>query len=302
MKDIKVLVIIVTYNWEQWAHKVIKWLNDSHIKVDTIIIDNWSTDKTIELYENNLKNVVKIIKNTENIWFWHANNIWFKYAIEHNYDYVYLLNQDAWFFEDTIEKLINLCKKHSDLWIISPFQCSSDLKKIDKNFQNWVISYGSNSEVISDIYFDNLKEIYEVKWVMAAHWFIPVPVIKIVWWFSPTFYHYWEDDNYINRVKYLWYKIYITPKLNVVHDRYNREDSNDKKIWLWYVSSLNHVSNPSEKGWKKFFLIFAIAFYNTCIYKSIKPLKYLLKIIFDYKKIINNKKLSINWEGPFLKN
>ncbi len=296
----RVLVIIVTYNWEKRVEQVTNWINNSNIKLDTIIIDNWSKDKTLEMFKKWLKWKFEIIRNEKNLWFWWANNIWFKYAIENNYDYVYLLNQDAWFFEDTIEKLIKICEIKKDLWIISPFQCSSDLKKIDKNFQNWVINYDSNKDIVSDIYFCNLKEIYEVSWVMAAHRFIPVSLVKKLWWFSPTFFHYWEDSNYTDRVRYLWYKIYVVPWLKVVHDRYNREDSNDKKIWLWYTWALIILSNPFEKWWRKRFTVFAMCLYHIVIYKSIKPLKYLWKIMCSLNKINKNKKLSVNWEWPFL--
>ena len=135
---------------------------------------------------------------------------------------------------------------------------------------------------------------------MAAHWFIPVPVIKKIWWFSPTFFHYWEDDNYINRMKYHWYKIYVAPKLNVVHDRYFRKDSNDKKIHLWYVYCLNLLSNPFEKWSKIYFRILVTCIYNMIIYKSWKPLTCLFRIFKDYNTIKNNKINSINWTHPFI--
>ena len=137
---------------------------------------------------------------------------------------------------------------------------------------------------------------------MAAHRFIPVSVILKVWWFSPTFFHYWEDSNYTDRVKYLWYKIYIVPSLKVVHDRYNREDSKNKKIWLWYTQALIILSNPFEKWWKKRFTIIAMFFYHMVIYNSFKPLKYLFKIFVILGKINKNKKASISWEKPFLFN
>lgn len=300
MKD-KVLIIIVTYNWEKWVKNVSNCLNSSKVKVDTIIIDNWSTDKTLELFEKNIKNIVKIVKNKKNFWFWYANNIWFEYALEHNYDYVYLLNQDARFFNDTIENLIIQCKKNPNTWIISPFQCSAWLKNVDKNFQINVCWYESNKEIFSDMYFNKLKESYEVTWVMAAHRMIPIDVIKKVWWFSPTFFHYWEDDNYTNRVKYFWYKILITPNINVVHDRYNRIDSNSKKFQLWYTYSLNLLSNPLSNSIKNFFMVFLINFQNIFRYKSLKPIYYIFKIIINYHQIKKNKKISMQTESAFLK-
>ncbi len=298
----KVLVIIVTYNWEKRANNVVKCLNNSHHQVDTIIIDNWSTDSTIKIYKKNLTCNHIIIENKKNLWFWLANNIWFEYAINNNYDFVYLLNQDAWFFEDTIETLINICKKYN-IWILSPFHCSSELDKIDSNFQEWVCSLQANKNIFSDIYFNRRNEIYEIPWVMAAHRFIPISTIKKVWWFSPTFFHYWKDVNYIDRVKFFGKKIYVTPNLIVVHDRYNREDSNNKKIYFWYTSCLRLLSNPNEKSIiKTIFIWLALNIYNIFKYQSLKPIAYIFKILKNYPTIIKNKKTSINWtEHPFLK-
>ena len=297
----KILVIIVTYNWVKWAKNVSEWINNSSIKLDTIIIDNGSNDNTVESYEKNLNNIVKVVRNECNLWFWWANNIWLEYAIKHNYDYVYLLNQDARFFNDTIEKLINICKRNPNVWIISPFQCWSSLKKIDKNFQVNVCWFESNKDIFSDIYFNNEKELYEVSWVMAAHWLLPIKTIKKVWWFSPTFFHYWEDDNYINRVKYFWYGIYISPHIDVIHDRYNREDTEDKKMYILYTSSLNLLSNPLEKELKNLLKIFVYSVYYSLYYNSFKPIINLFKILKNYHKIKNNKKISMCKNTPFLK-
>ncbi len=296
----KILVIIVTYNWEKWVNNVSNWINKSTIKLDTIIIDNWSTDKTLQLYKNKLKNIVKIVKNEKNLWFWAANNIWFKYAIKNSYDFVYLLNQDARFFENTIENLINISNKIPNIWIISPFQCWKWLGKIDKNFQENVCGYESNSNIFSDIYFWHTKKFYEISNVMAAHWLIPINIIKKVWWFSPTFFHYWEDDNYIDRVKYFWYKVYITPYINAIHDRYNRKETKDKKILLLYTQYLNLLSSPIKKR-NRIFKWISNNLYYAIIYKSFKPITNIFRILINYPQIKKNRNTSINWKCPFLK-
>ena len=294
------LVIIVTYNWEKRAKRVVECLNNSSQKVDTMIIDNGSTDKTLEIFNKWLKWKFIIEKNQNNLWFWWANNIWFEYAIKNNYEYVYLLNQDARFFEDTVENLIKLCKKNPNIWIISPFQCCDGVRNIDKNFQVNVCSFDSNKNIFSDIYFNDVKSLYEVSNVMAAHRLIPINVIKKIWWFSPTFPHYWEDDNYTDRVRYFWYKVYIAPWINVVHDRENRVDSPSKTIRLWYIYGLNLFSKPSDDGIKKYFKLFAINIYYAILYKSFKPIHNIIKILLNLHIIKHNKRISFSWECPFL--
>ena len=50
------------------------------------------------------------IQNSENAGFGKANNIGIKYALKKEFDFLYLLNQDAWIYPDTISLLINTQK------------------------------------------------------------------------------------------------------------------------------------------------------------------------------------------------
>jgi GT2 family glycosyltransferase len=44
----KVLVIIVSYNFEPWLERCLGSLRHSFYPVDTVVIDNGSTDQTIQ--------------------------------------------------------------------------------------------------------------------------------------------------------------------------------------------------------------------------------------------------------------
>ena len=71
------------------------------------IIDNNSTDKTVELIENLKKEYfwVKTHYLDENIGFGSANNIAFK---TNPSDYYVLLNADAWLLTDSVSPIISI--------------------------------------------------------------------------------------------------------------------------------------------------------------------------------------------------
>lgn len=281
----KLLVIIVTYNGMKWLDKCLSSVVNSTVNADLFIVDNGSTDGSIEFIENNYPNAQFIISK-ENLGFGKANNIGFQYAIDHQYDYVYLLNQDAWVEDDTFELLINAHKKHSDYGIISPMQTIKDSSKLDAKFLKCC-----NSSILSDLLcHQKLQDIYEVNSVMAAHWLLPISTILLVGGFSPTFNHYGEDLNYINRVNFYNLKVGIAPAAYAIHDRENRKEPIKKRQYIFFVNNLVILSNPTIKRR----VIRVINNYLQTLFKQKNSLNlfYGLKILLMYSQIVKNRKNS----------
>jgi len=113
----KVLVIVVTYNALQWIDRCLASLLNSTIPVDCIVIDNMSTDDTVKYIKKSYK-WVHLVSSKKNLGFGQGNNIGLQYAIDNNYEFVYLLNQDAWIFPDTLRNLIDVYNLHTEYGII----------------------------------------------------------------------------------------------------------------------------------------------------------------------------------------
>lgn len=295
----KLLVIVVTYNAINWTERCFGSLYKSTLRPDVFVIDNGSTDGTQAFVKKHYPDVI-FHQSDHNLGFGKANNLGLQYALDYDYEYVYLLNQDAWVMPDTFERLVFISKQYPEYGILSPFQMNADMVHIDRNFFANVMVYESNPEISSDMYNQKLQDLYPVSGVMAAHWFLPIGTIKKVGGFSPTFPHYAEDGNYIDRVHFWGLKVGVVPSLRVVHDRGRRKDSDEKKMYLDYTSSLYYLSNPLKSNSKSFFIIAYNCFGNVIVYKSFKPLQYLLKIVFNICWILKNKKTSINQTCAFL--
>ena len=244
--EYKILVVIVTYNAMQWAERCFDSLRKSTIVPDVFVVDNGSTDGTQQFIQKNYPEV-RFTQSEENLGFGKANNIGLQYALDNNYDYVYLLNQDAWVMPDTFEKLIKVSKCHPEYGVLSPMQMQADIKHFERRFFLYVISCNQRTEpfFVEDLFFDRQKSVYEVSFVMAAHWLISHKCLEIVGGFSPTFPHYGEDNNYLHRVWYWKMKIGIVPNSFAIHDRSNTEWSKEKADYIDnYISTLQNVSNP----------------------------------------------------------
>lgn len=291
------LVIIVTYNAINWLHKCLSSVYYD-TNCDVFIVDNGSTDSTQQYILNNFPKT-KFVQSHENIGFGKANNIGIKYAIENNYKYVYLLNQDAWILPDTIETLINIQKRHPEYGILSPIQLQANMRYMDNNFAQIVCSYNSNKNIISDLYFNNRSEVYPVPFVMAAHWLVSMDCLCNVGGFSPTFPHYGEDNNYIDRALFHGYKVGIIPDCIGIHDRENREISADKVFYMNYISHLVLLSNINNLPRYPLLICILNTIKDVIKYKSFKPFLYTWKIFSSYKTIQRNMNYS-KFAGAFL--
>ena len=105
----RVLAIIVSYNFVGWMKRCLGSLRCSELPVDVVVIDNFSTDDTVQMIKKNYPEV-RLICSNENLGFGRANNIGLRIALEENYDAAFLLNQDAWVEKKTIGTLLKLCK------------------------------------------------------------------------------------------------------------------------------------------------------------------------------------------------
>ena len=215
----KIYLIIVTYNAMNWAERCFSSLRKSSISVQTIVVDNGSTDGTQDFIKENFPEV-EHIQNPENLGFGKANNIGIETAYRNGADFFYLMNQDAWIYENSIQKLLDVYDNYpqkSEVGIVSPMHLDGTENKLDI-FLDKYISQNFETRMISDFYLNSVKPYYEISFINAAHWFIPKDTIENVGGFNPYFFHYGEDNEYVNRLKFHGKKIILCPESKVVHD------------------------------------------------------------------------------------
>jgi GT2 family glycosyltransferase len=217
----KVCFIIVTFNGEKWIRKCLSSLELSKVHVDAIVIDNGSTDGTQDIIRNDFPNV-QFLQLEQNLGFGAANNIGIKMALENGSDYAFLLNQDAWLIDNALSTLIQMHQKYPSFGIISPIHVNASRTALDYNFSTYLVP--DKAELFySDLFFNKLKEIYEVEFVNAAGWLIPRDCLSKIGYFDSLFFHYCEDKNYCHRILYHGYKIGVCPSAIMVHDRGERK-------------------------------------------------------------------------------
>lgn len=292
----KLLVIIVTYNGMRWIERCINSVASSSVPADIFVIDNGSSDGTREYIMENWK-AVTLISSKENLGFGKANNIGFSHAIKEGYDFVYLLNQDAWVEKDTFSILMDLMERYPHFGILSPIQMEGNSDNMDKGFLKGVAPETLGASFLNDMYFKKTEDIYEVDKVMAAHWMLSIGCIRTTGAFSPTFRHYGEDDNYIQRARFHGFKSGIAPSCRAVHDREFRQMNKDKRAYSCYVKTLTAISDISART--KWFRIIKMYVEYAYEYRMLRHFRYIFTCIGELGTIRRNKKASRK-KGAFL--
>jgi GT2 family glycosyltransferase len=292
----KIYVIIVTYNGEKWISKCLESVENNNIPVNIIVIDNNSTDSTIQIIKTKFPNV-ELIKSKINLGFGKGNNIGLKKALKENADYVFLLNQDAWIEINTIEKLVNTQQKNQDYGILSPFHLDYKGNEIEYYFST-IMSPEHCPNLINDIYFGKKKELYEIDFIHAAAWLISKKCLETVGGFDPIFPHYSEDNDYINRAEYFKFKVGIVPESIVFHK--------GKHAGLYnfdynFILHLNFIILSLKNINHKFRGLFLVYLKTSCdkitstiIYRRFKDFRFQIKLftksLFLLKKILKTRK------------
>ena len=103
-----VSVIIVNWNGRDDLDECLKSLKVSKYKnLEIIVVDNGSTDESMDLVKNKYK-CVKLIENKENMGFAGGNDVGVKFA---SGKFIYLLNNDAIICENSIASLVQIMEK-----------------------------------------------------------------------------------------------------------------------------------------------------------------------------------------------
>lgn len=253
----KVLVIVVTFNGFKWLERCLGSVRASELPADLYVWDNDSTDGSADWVEGRFPEA-KLVRSADNLGFAEANNQGMRYALDQGYDYVYLLNQDAWLEPTTLGTLVAASKAHPDFAVLSPLQMADGFRALDQQFGK-ILRFAQHDK--RDAQLDTVKR------VMAAHWLIPRKALETIGVFDSLFPIYGNDDNWCDRARYHGFKVGIVPGARAVHDRAYRQEPKDKVIYRnYYMGSLVRLCDINRPLWERFLYV--------CLFTLVKAVKY----------------------------
>jgi len=203
----KVSVIIVNYNGKKFLEKCLESLcKVNYENFEIIVVDNNSTDGSIELVTKNYPSII-LLKLNSNKGFAEPNNIGAKIA---NGKYLLFLNNDTIVTPSFISEMVQVIENDKKIAI-----CQSLLLKPDES----VDSSGDFIDHLGVVYNSTKKtdEIREISSARGASMLIRKDVFDILEGFDEKFYVSFEDVDLGWRTWMIGYKVILTPKSVVYH-------------------------------------------------------------------------------------
>lgn len=237
----RVVILIVTYNAENWLPVCCPKAEELPEGWSVVVVDNASSDGTLELLRHYPH--VRLIAGDKNLGFGRANNQGLRLALEDGADYVFLLNQDAEIPIDGIRTLIAAHKAHPEYLIISPMQLNGPGTAFDSSFARLIRTELGAEYREEDLARAGETDLLPVRQGIAAAWLLPREALETVGGFSPVFYHYGEDEDYVNRVLFHGGKAGISPHAAARHHREQRprKKSLDSRL----IDRFIEMANPA---------------------------------------------------------
>ncbi|MDB0022431.1 glycosyltransferase family 2 protein [Flavobacteriaceae bacterium] len=276
MSPNKKLAIIIV-NWKQYDLTKKCLISVSKVKFENykiILVDNESNEKNLNLLLNDF-NKLKVIKNNSNLGFGVANNQAINYALDENYDYVMLLNNDTEVDHNFISPLINSIEKNSSIGGVQPLIMNYNNRDLIWSAGGYINKFFGNTTTNK-----SLGKKLNLDWITGCCMLLKTEVIKKTKLLDENFFAYYEDVDWSLRIKDLGYTLELVDKSLVYHhgsiSSNNSTSEGRLSAYVHYLNFKNHIYFL-RKHIEKF------NFFGVVLYQLMKLISYSIYFILRFR-------------------
>jgi len=211
----KSCVVIPNWNGRDRLGQCLESLSGQLPERDIIVVDNGSTDGSVEYVRSNFPSV-QIVANSHNLGFSGGVNAGLRAAIEQGFDCVALLNNDAIAQKGWLSALKESLGRNSKVGIVASKILDASAGRLDstgEQYSSWGLPFPrGRDEKVNDQY-DSQTEIFAASGGASLY---RVKMLKQIGLFDEDFFAYYEDVDISFRAQLVSWKIAYQP-LAVVH-------------------------------------------------------------------------------------
>lgn len=120
-------IVILNYNDARNTIDCVKRNSKINAFSKIIVVDNCSTDDSVELFHKEIEDLCEIIISKDNLGYAYGNNIGIRHLLENKeIDLIFISNPDVWIDKETVEKIILSFNKHEAFGILTGVMFNQD--------------------------------------------------------------------------------------------------------------------------------------------------------------------------------
>ena len=276
------MTYIIILNYNGWKD-TIECLNSlSCIQEDCkiVLIDNKSTNDSIDKLEKSIQNQKELssnlifIKSSENNGYAAGNNIGIKYVeSQEDAQFIWILNNDTLIQEDTFKNLIN-CYKNLENENIALLGS----KILNEDFSIQSIGYLNSKYTEDEI---KSKSSIEVEHISGCSIFFRADKIKEIGYIPEEYFLYYEETDWMKHIKQKGFKIFTCLSSQLIHKHAKSTGGIYSPFVIYYMTRNQILFNKKYLNSIQYYLF---------ITKMIS--RNLLKIIFySFKNLKSSKSI-----------
>ena len=262
----KVSFVILTWNSSQYIKECIDSINAiSNFLIKIIIVDNGSTDNTVEILKEYKKktNNLNVIFLSQNMGTTKSRNIALK-IVDDDTDYICILDSDTIINENAIQIMSKYLSQNYDTALVGPAMINEkNEKQIPyRKFPSWKIKLlkafpikkvSKIGEKIESYSSENLLDEFECDYLISACWMMRYDTYEKLGNLDENIFYSPEDVEYCMRAKSKGYKIVHLKNAKIIH-LYQRISKKKliSKVNFSHLWGINYILKKYKKFLKEY--------------------------------------------------
>lgn len=215
-----IAIVICNYNKSDYVVNCVNSLFDSSFKdFDIYLVDNASTDNSVKIINQTFKNSLNLIVNKQNLGGSGGFNTGIKKALEKNYKYIMLIDNDIILDKYAIEKALKFIENNEDVALVGSKIYSMDNPNILQelgaciDFCNFTIIPNYKGCIDNE----NIPKLLYCDYVPVCSALVRVEAITKIGLMNESNFIYWDDIEWGYRFKKAGYKVVAFSESKVWH-------------------------------------------------------------------------------------
>lgn len=237
--NIRPVVWIILVNWNGWRDTVeclasLEKLVHDHFDAKTIVVDNGSTDDSVERLKEYFPGLNILLANVD-LGYAGGCNIGIRKAMAEGADYVWALNNDAIVPPTALEELVTAAESDKRLGVVASV---SYYKDAPQKIQAWGGGWISFWTGRAGHYHETVGR-HKLQYITGASMLLRCTALRSVGVLDEkAYFMYWEDSDLSYRMRKAGWHLYVNPESHVLHGEYSKERRSPSPLTdLWYYES-----------------------------------------------------------------